>query len=585
VKPPRDNAYRNTWAGQLRAGNVGDDIRVAGWVHRRRDHGGLIFIDLRDRTGLLQLVFRPEEAPQAHAAAHSLRAEDVLTARGKLVKREEGTINPQLPTGEVELAVEEIQQLADAETPPFEIDSDKQVDELVRLRYRYLDLRRDQMREAIELRHAVILAIREYLNERDFLDIETPFLTRSTPEGARDFLVPSRVEQGSFYALPQSPQLFKQLLMVAGFERYYQIVRCFRDESARADRLPEFTQLDIELSFVEEEDVIGLCEGLIQSFLAAGGVNVELPFDRVSYDEAMLRYGTDRPDRRLGMEIQELGEAFAQSEFQVFRGALESGGVVRGLKAPGTELTRKRFDELTEQAKQLGAKGLVWAVVEAEGWRSPIAKFLTPEEMTAVARQVGASEGDAILIVADTAEIAARVLGQLRLELAPPAEGHDLFWVVDFPMFEWNEDESRWDPLHHPFTSPTGDLDGDPGSWRSRAYDVVWNGWEIGGGSIRINRPDVQQKVFTALGISGADAQERFGFLLDALKYGAPPHGGIAFGIDRIVAMLSGSESIREVIAFPKAASQADPLTGAPASVDQEQLRELALRIDKPSRE
>jgi aspartyl-tRNA synthetase len=582
VKPPRENSYRDTWAGQVRADRVDDEIRVAGWVHRRRDHGGLIFIDLRDRTGLLQLVFRPEEAPQAHAAAHTLRAEHVLTARGKVVRREEGTVNPQLPTGEVELAVEEIEPLASAETPPFEIDSDKQVDELLRLRYRYLDLRREQMRDGIALRHDVVVAIRDYLNERGFLDIETPFLTRSTPEGARDFLVPSRVEQGSFYALPQSPQLFKQLLMVAGFERYYQIVRCFRDESSRADRLPEFTQLDIELSFIEEDDVIELCEGLIQSFLAAGGVNVEPPFDRVGYDEAMLRYGTDRPDRRLGMEIEDLGEAFAQSEFQVFRGALESGGVVRGLKVSGGDLTRKRFDELTEQAKQLGAKGLVWAVVEGEGWRSPIAKFLSAEEMSAVTGKLGASEGDAILIVADSAEIAARVLGQLRLELAPPGEGHDLLWVVDFPMFEWNEDESRWDPLHHPFTSPTGELDGDPGAWRSRAYDIVWNGWEIGGGSIRINRPDVQRKVFTALGIGEADAQERFGFLLDALKYGAPPHGGIAFGIDRITAMLAGSDSIREVVAFPKAASQADPLTGAPAPVDEEQLRELALKVDRP---
>jgi len=582
VKPPRENLYRDTWAGQVRTDHVDQEIRVAGWVHRRRDHGGLIFIDLRDRTGLLQLVFRPEEAPKAHAAAHSLRSEDVLTARGTVVKREEGTVNPQLPTGEIELAVEEIEQLADAETPPFEIDSDKQVDELLRLKYRYLDLRREPMREGIELRHAVIAAIRDYLNERGFLDIETPFLTRSTPEGARDFLVPSRVEQGSFYALPQSPQLFKQLLMVAGFERYYQIVRCFRDESARADRLPEFTQLDIELAFIEEEDVLQLCEGLIQAFLAPGGVEVKLPFDRVPYDEAMLRYGTDRPDRRIGMEIQDLGEAFAQSEFQVFRGALESGGVVRGLKAAGTDLTRKRFDELTEQAKQLGAKGLVWAVVEGEGWRSPIAKFLSAGEMNAVTQQLGASEGDAILIVADTADIAARVLGQLRLELAQPAEGQDLFWVVDFPMFEWNEDESRWDALHHPFTSPTGDLDGDPGAWRSRAYDVVWNGWEIGGGSIRINRPDVQRKVFTALSIGEEDAQERFGFLLDALKYGAPPHGGIAFGIDRIVAMLKHSDSIREVIAFPKAASQADPLTGAPAPVDQEQLDELALKVTKP---
>ncbi len=583
MKSPRENRYRTTWAGDLRATDVDSEQRVAGWVHRRRDHGGLIFIDLRDRTGLLQLVFRPEEAPEAHAAAHGLRAEDVLTAKGRVVRREEGTVNPQLPTGEIELAVDEIELLADAETPPFEVDSDKAVDETLRLRYRYLDLRRDRMRDNLELRHEVVGAMRRYLNEQDFLEIETPFLTRSTPEGARDFLVPSRLQAGSFYALPQSPQLFKQLLMVGGLERYYQIVRCFRDEAARADRLPEFTQLDKELSFVEEEDVISVCEGLITAFMAAGGVEVQTPFDRLGYDEAMLRYGTDRPDRRLGMEIEDLGGAFAGSEFKVFSGALESGGVVRGFKTNGAaELTRKRFDELTEQAQQLGAKGLVWAVVEDGGWRSPVAKFLKPEEMSAAAQQLGAAEGDAILAVADSADVAARVLGQLRLDLAPPADGNDLFWVVDFPMFEWNEEERRWDPLHHPFTAPIGDLDGDPGSWRSRAYDVVWNGNEIGGGSIRINRPDVQRKVFDALGLSDEEAEARFGFLLDAFRYGAPPHGGIAFGVDRIIALLAGTDSIREVIAFPKAASGADPLTGAPAPVDEEQLRELGIQVRKP---
>ena len=583
MKPPRENSYRTAWAGELRASDVDSEQRIAGWVHRRRDHGGLIFIDLRDRTGLLQLVFRPEEAPEAHAAAHDLRAEDVLTAKGRIVRREEGTVNPQLPTGEIELAVDEIEQLADAETPPFEVDTDKAVDETLRLRYRYLDLRRDRMRDNIELRHTVVDAMRRYLNDQGFLEIETPFLTRSTPEGARDFLVPSRLAAGSFYALPQSPQLFKQLLMVAGFERYYQIVRCFRDEAARADRLPEFTQLDMELSFVNEEDVISVCEGLIKEFLAAGGVEVQTPFERLSYDDAMLRYGTDRPDRRLGMEIQDLGPAFAGSEFKVFSGALESGGVVRGFRTNGaTELTRKRFDELTEQAQQLGAKGLVWAVVENGSWRSPVAKFLKPEEMSAAAEQLGASEGDAILAVADKPEVAARVLGQLRLELAPPADGNDVFWVLDFPMFEWNEEESRWDALHHPFTSPLGDLDADPGTWRSRAYDIVWNGNEIGGGSIRINRPDVQRKVFDALGLSHEEAEARFGFLLDAFRYGAPPHGGIAFGIDRIIALLAGTDSIREVIAFPKSASGADPLTGAPAPVDEEQLRELGIEVRKP---
>jgi aspartyl-tRNA synthetase len=578
VKAPRANRYRNRWAGELRADSVGEHPRVAGWVHRRRDHGGLIFIDLRDRTGLLQLVFRPEEAPEAHAAAGRLRAEDVISATGELVRREEGTINPNLPTGEVELAVSEFELLAAAQTPPFQIDEDEPVGEELRLRYRYLDLRKERMRDTMVLRHDVVKTIRDHLSDQGFLEIETPILTRSTPEGARDFLVPSRLIRGSWYALPQSPQLFKQLLMIGGLERYFQIPRCFRDEDFRADRQPEFTQLDVEMAFVEEEDVHALIDPLMQRVLALGGIQVELPLPRITYDEAMLRYGSDRPDRRLGVEIVDLTDVFRGSQFNVFGGAVESGGVVRALRARG-DFPRSRIDRLEEKAKSLGAKGLAWAVVEGSSWRSPIAKFLSEEEITRATAAVEAREGDVILFAADTPAVAARVLGGLRADVAEQEpHGHDLFWVVDFPMFEWNDEEGRWDALHHPFTSPAGDLDADPGTWRSRAYDVILDGWELGGGSIRINRPDVQQKVFDALGIGPEEAKERFGFLLEALSYGAPPHGGIAFGIDRIVALLAARESIRDVIAFPKTASGADPLTGAPAPVDERQLRELGVK-------
>jgi aspartyl-tRNA synthetase len=584
VKPPRPNRYRTHWAGAVRPDAVGQELRVAGWVHRRRDHGGLIFIDLRDRTGLLQLVFRPEEAADAHAVAERLRGEHVISAHGRLARREEGTVNPGLPTGEVELIVDSVELLAEAETPPFEIDEDVPVGEELRLRYRYLDLRRERMRDAILLRHEVIRTMREHLGGEGFVEIETPILTRSTPEGARDYLVPSRLQRGSWYALPQSPQLFKELLMVAGFERYYQIPRCFRDEDFRADRQPEFTQLDIEMSFIDEDDVLETLDPLIKAFLAVGGIDIELPIERLTYDEVMLRYGSDRPDRRLGTPIEDLTDVFRSSEFKVFRGAIDSGGVVRGLKASG-EFPRSRFDALTERAQGLGARGLAWAVVEDGGWRSPIAKFLSEEEIAEATRILGASGGDAVLIVADRPEVAARVLGAIRVEVPEVRpEGHDIFWVVDFPMFEWNEDEARWDALHHPFTAPTGDLDADPGTWRSRAYDVVLNGWEIGGGSIRINRPEVQQRVFDALGIPPEEARERFGFLLEALRYGAPPLGGIAFGLDRIVALLAGLDAIRDVIPFPKTASGADPLTGAPAPVDEKQLRELGIRVEPGAR-
>ena len=572
------NRYRDTWAGLARAELVDSELRVAGWVHRRRDHGGLIFIDLRDREGILQLVFDPEHAREAHGAAGRLRAEDVISVSGKLVRRQEGTVNAELPTGEVELAVLAFDLLADAQTPPFQIDEDDPVKEELRLRYRYLDLRKPAMAEAMALRHRVISTIRRRLDGEGFLEIETPVLTRSTPEGARDYLVPNRREPGTWYALPQSPQLFKQLLMMSGLERYYQIARCFRDEDFRADRQPEFTQLDMELSFVEEEDVISTCDPLVREVLALGGIEVPTPIERIPYAEALRRYGTDRPDRRVEIEIADLGDVFASSDFKVFSGALGGGGVVRGLAASG-EFSRKRFDALTEQAKSFGAKGLVWGVVEPDGWRSPVAKFLSDEEIAGLVRETGASEGDAILVVADDEAVAARVLGVLRLEVGEPREGHDLVWVTDFPMFDWNADERRWDAMHHPFTAPSGDLDGDPGTWRSRGYDLVWNGTEIGGGSIRISSSEVQTKVFEALGLSAEEACERFGFLLDALSYGTPPHGGIAFGIDRIVALLAGRDSIRDVIAFPKAASGADPLTGAPAAVPERQLRELGLRL------
>jgi aspartyl-tRNA synthetase len=589
---PRANEYRDTWCGQVSPTRVGEEVRVAGWVHRRRDHGGLVFVDLRDRTGLLQVVFNPETAPAAHARSHELRSEWVISVRGEVVRRSEETINREMATGEVEIRAAEYEVLAAAETPAFPIDEETQVDEALRLRYRYLDLRREPMQRSLELRNDVTQAIRDYLTPAGFLDLETPILTRSTPEGARDFIVPSRLQRGSFYALPQSPQLFKQLLMIAGYERYYQIARCFRDEALRADRQLEFTQLDMEMAFVSEEDVMGVTEGVISAAFAAGGVELEAPFPRMPYDEAIARYGTDRPDMRFGLEIHDLGESLGATEFKVFRGVLDAGGAVRGINAGAQELSRTELDKLIEFAQGQGAGGLVWAYVEeGGGWRSPVAKFLSDNERGAMAAALGASPGDLLLLVADDAGVAAQTLGALRLELAArfglvPEGEWKILWVTDFPLVGWDDDEGRWDALHHPFTSPTDEslelLESQPAAARARAYDLVLNGTELGGGSIRINRPEVQYRVLETLGIDRAKADERFGFLIEALKHGAPPHGGIAFGLDRIVALLARRDSIRDVIAFPKTASGTDPLTGAPAPVDPEQLQELGIRVDSP---
>jgi len=577
---------------ELGLNNVGDTVTLMGWVLRRRDHGGVIFIDLRDRRGLTQVVFNPEVNPEVHGKAHQLRSEWVIAVQGKVEPRPGDMANPKLATGEIEVLVDTLKILNTSETPPFPLDEDTEVSDNLRLQYRYLDLRKPEMSANLLIRHQAVQTIREYLNSHGFIDIETPMLTKSTPEGARDYLVPSRVNAGRFFALPQSPQLFKQLLMIAGMERYYQIVKCFRDEDLRADRQPEFTQIDMELSFVDEEQVIEVVEGMITVlFEQTRGINVAPPFQRITYDEALARFGTDRPDTRFGLELVDLTDIAAECGFKVFRSAAEGGGTVRAINAKGcATFTRKELDDLTEFAIQFGAKGLAWVKVKDDGsWQSPIAKFFTDEERQQIGTALGAEPGDLLFFGADKGAVVFQVLGELRNELARrldllDKERFDFIWVTDFPLVEYDEKEKRYQALHHPFTAPRDEdvekLESDPGAVYSRAYDLVLNGSEIGGGSIRIHDPGLQLKVLKALSINEEEAEEKFGFLLKSLQYGAPPHGGIAFGLDRILMLITGSDSIRNVIAFPKTQKATCPLTDAPSSVARKQLTELHIRPD-----
>jgi len=583
---------RTDYCGELGTKDLDRDVILMGWVQSHRDHGGVIFIDLRDREGLVQAVLNPEISEEVHKKGEVTRDEWVVAIKGVVSRRSPETINPNLDTGEIEIMASEVKILNTSKVIPFLIEEDINVDELLRMKYRYLDLRRPGMKENIITRHKVATATRNYLNGEGFLEIETPYLTRSTPEGARDFLVPSRLNPGEFYALPQSPQLLKQTLMVSGLDRYYQVVRCFRDEDLRADRQPEFTQVDLEMTFINENDIMSVVEGMLKAiFKEAKGITIDTPFKRISHEEAMLKYGSDKPDTRFGLLLQDISHIFADSEFKVFSGAIKNGGIIKALNLKGKagELSRKEIDDLTETARTLGAKGLAWIRVSEGEWQSPIIKFFSEEEKENLQKTLNLEDGDIVFFAADTPHIVNLVLSHLRLSLGEKFGmiDHNKFnflWVEDFPLFDFDHNEKRYVAMHHPFTSPNEEdielLDGEHGKIRSRAYDVVLNGVEIGGGSIRIYRKDIQEKIFKAIGLSTEEAKDKFGFLLEALEFGAPPHGGIALGLDRIVMIITGSQSIRDVIAFPKTQKGQCPLTEAPSKVDINQLFELGIKLD-----
>jgi len=586
---------RTHLCGELRLSHAGETVKIAGWVHRRRDHGGVIFIDLRDREGWVQVTLHPEEQPEAYAAAEKLRAEYVVAIEGDVHARPKGAENPNIPSGEVEVKASSIEVLAESETPPFLIEDDIDASEELRIRYRYLDLRRPQMLQMLRLRHKVVKAIRDFFDEEGFIEIETPIITKATPEGARDFLVPSRLEPGNFWALPQSPQLFKQLLMIAGVDRYYQIARCLRDEDPRSDRQFEFTQLDMEMSFVDQTTIIDTTERMFQRiFKDSLGLELQTPFPTMNYRESIERFGSDRPDLRYGLELIDVTPVFADTQIKMFQSVISKGGLAIAIRVEGqAQMARKDLDALALVAKNLGAGGLAWIGFKEDGISSPLVKVLSEAEIEGVRKTSGASTGDLVLVVCDADPNAFMAMGAVRTELAGrldliPAlvvedpEAWKFLWVVDPPLFEWSEEEKRWDPVHHPFTAPKAEqeslLDSDPGAVTAEAYDIVLNGWEVGGGSMRIHRPDLQRKVFGLIGIDEETAKRRFGWFLKAFEFGAPPHGGIAPGIDRIVAKMMGLDHIRGVIPFPKTGAYTDPMTDAPDPVDERTLKELHLK-------